>query len=244
MLIVAHRGDTSIGSENTVPAFESAIRKGADTIELDIHCTADGHLVVHHDYAINVEPDLRKRISDITRSELDVFMLKTNEDAVLAPSLTDVLDLACCKVRFEMELKCPERICIDLVLAEIDRFGIDDDVEITSGHVPVLSYVGNVRPELRRGIFFSLYPDWKDEILGQQHAIAWLNLLEAQVAHLPPALMKRNFVQELQARRYLVHGAELNTRDEMLAGFELGIDQFSTDALDLALEIRGEKDTR
>ncbi len=244
MFIVAHRGDTSSARENTLPAFESAIRKGADTIELDIHCTADACLVVHHDYAVNLRPNLRQHIHVLSRSKLDGLALAADGNTYAIPSLADVLDLGLGKVRFEMELKCPERSCIDLALAEIDSFGVADDVEITSGHVPVLSYVGSVRPDLQRGIFFSLYPDWKDEALGQQHAIAWLDLLCATVAHLPFALINRAFVDELHANGCLVHGAELNVRDEIVTAFELGIDQFSTDALDLALEVRSDTGER
>ena len=50
--ITAHRGDSSHEHENTVAAFESAIKSGADAIELDLRRTADGVIVVHHDSSI------------------------------------------------------------------------------------------------------------------------------------------------------------------------------------------------
>lgn len=49
-LVVAQRGDMENAPENTLPAFKSAISKGADGIELDVHESADGELVVHHFY--------------------------------------------------------------------------------------------------------------------------------------------------------------------------------------------------
>jgi glycerophosphoryl diester phosphodiesterase len=48
-LIIAHRGASAIEPENSLAAFRAAVRLGADGIELDIHDTADGVLVVHHD---------------------------------------------------------------------------------------------------------------------------------------------------------------------------------------------------
>ena len=48
-LNIAHRGDSTNAPENTLSAFESAIEAGASAVELDIRCTADGHVVVMHD---------------------------------------------------------------------------------------------------------------------------------------------------------------------------------------------------
>ena len=48
-LIIAHRGASDELPENTLPAFERAIEVGADFVELDVHATPDGRLVVTHD---------------------------------------------------------------------------------------------------------------------------------------------------------------------------------------------------
>ncbi|MBI4576935.1 MAG: hypothetical protein HY722_11795 [Planctomycetes bacterium] len=47
--VCAHRGDSAHAPENTVAAFELAIRNGADAIEFDVQYTADGQTVVFHD---------------------------------------------------------------------------------------------------------------------------------------------------------------------------------------------------
>ena len=49
IILAAHRGDKKKYPENTMPAFESALRFGADMIETDVHMTKDGHLVLIHD---------------------------------------------------------------------------------------------------------------------------------------------------------------------------------------------------
>lgn len=48
-LNIAHRGARAYAPENTLQAFDLALKMGADMIELDVHLTADGHVVVHHD---------------------------------------------------------------------------------------------------------------------------------------------------------------------------------------------------
>jgi glycerophosphoryl diester phosphodiesterase len=49
---VAHRGASAHAPENTIAAFDAAVRFGADGVELDVRATADGRLAVHHDPAL------------------------------------------------------------------------------------------------------------------------------------------------------------------------------------------------
>ena len=48
-LVFAHRGGMALGPENRMPTFEAGMNAGADGLELDVHLSADGHVVVHHD---------------------------------------------------------------------------------------------------------------------------------------------------------------------------------------------------
>lgn len=48
-LVIAHRGASGYAFENSLAAFRRAVELGADAVELDIHATADGVLLVHHD---------------------------------------------------------------------------------------------------------------------------------------------------------------------------------------------------
>lgn len=50
--IIAHRGASGVAFENSLEAFRRAAQLGADGIELDIHATSDGALLVHHDFAV------------------------------------------------------------------------------------------------------------------------------------------------------------------------------------------------
>ena len=51
--IIAHRGASGAAPENTLPAFDLAVRQGADAIELDVRVTADGMPVVLHDATLD-----------------------------------------------------------------------------------------------------------------------------------------------------------------------------------------------
>ena len=52
VILAAHRGDKKKCPENTMPAFENALRIGVDMIETDVHMTSDGALVLIHDRAL------------------------------------------------------------------------------------------------------------------------------------------------------------------------------------------------
>ena len=47
--VFAHRGGSKIGPENTITAFDRGLAAGADGLELDVHLSRDGIVVVHHD---------------------------------------------------------------------------------------------------------------------------------------------------------------------------------------------------
>jgi glycerophosphoryl diester phosphodiesterase len=48
-LVFAHRGGMTLGPENTLPTFDAGMNAGADGLELDVHLSADGVVIVHHD---------------------------------------------------------------------------------------------------------------------------------------------------------------------------------------------------
>jgi glycerophosphoryl diester phosphodiesterase len=80
VLVIAHRGDSLVCPENTLPAFESAVRVGCDLVELDYHQSADGVPVVVHDETL-----------DRTTDAADIFGAK--DIAIGSRPLADLLKL-------------------------------------------------------------------------------------------------------------------------------------------------------
>lgn len=69
-LIFAHRGSKCNRPENTLPAFEEAVRAAADGIELDVHLTKDQKLVVIHDEKVNRTTNGRGNVRDYDLAQL------------------------------------------------------------------------------------------------------------------------------------------------------------------------------
>lgn len=69
--IASHRGDRKVAPENTLPAFESAIRAGARFIETDVQLTSDGIPVLMHDRTVDRTTNGTGRVSELELSELE-----------------------------------------------------------------------------------------------------------------------------------------------------------------------------
>ena len=69
-LVIGHRGASAEAPENTLPAFEAAVRRGADAIELDVRLTADGAPVVLHDPTLDRTTDRSGPVAARTLAEL------------------------------------------------------------------------------------------------------------------------------------------------------------------------------
>ncbi len=100
VFVSVHRGDWRNFPENSLEAIESTIQMGADIVEIDIHRTADGKLVVCHDYTIDRTTNGKGAIKDLTLDYIKSCYLRAGQNAVTRykmPTLEEALDL--CKGR-------------------------------------------------------------------------------------------------------------------------------------------------
>src|SRR5688500_1182799 len=67
---LAHRGASVLAPENTIEAFRLAVEAGAGGLELDVHMTRDGHMVVIHDATVDRTTNGSGAVSEMTLQEL------------------------------------------------------------------------------------------------------------------------------------------------------------------------------
>lgn len=101
-LFIAHRGASGCWPENTLLAFRKALRAGARWLELDVHLSADGELVVIHDETLQRTTNGSGRVSDFSLAQLRPLNAGRGERI---PLLQEVLDLAQGKAAVNIELK-------------------------------------------------------------------------------------------------------------------------------------------
>lgn len=241
-LVIARTGDVESAPENTLPAFESAMARGADGVELDVHLTADEQLVVHHFYSLGATDDGEGVVGEHTLAELKAFDSGSWFDGRFAgeskPTLAEVFELCKGRIKLEVHLQDSGVGFLNRVVEEVERFDLVDDVELTTAHYPLLTEIQRLNPEIRTGTFFHEPPHWKPIRLAHRHILDWSDLLELAVVHLDLALIKADFVDELHHRGFMVHGANLDAAEQIQRGLNRGVDQFSTGCLGTALQVR------
>ncbi|MGC8609515.1 MAG: glycerophosphodiester phosphodiesterase [Thermoplasmata archaeon] len=69
-MVIGHRGYTEKYPENTVESFKDAFEKGCDAVEMDVHLTNDGYILVHHDFNIKRMTNVDLYIEESKYSEI------------------------------------------------------------------------------------------------------------------------------------------------------------------------------
>jgi glycerophosphoryl diester phosphodiesterase len=103
-LVYAHRGDSAAYPENTLLAFRRAMDSGAYGIELDLHATSDGTVVVIHDRSLERTTTGRGYVDEQTLPEVREADAGAGERV---PTFAEVLDLVGDRLHFDLEVKQP-----------------------------------------------------------------------------------------------------------------------------------------
>ena len=142
-LVIAHRGASSIELENSLAAFRAAAGQGADGVELDVHATIDGEIVVHHDPSVMGLPIAQARARDLAAMRLP------NGDPI--PTLVQALDVLG-KLKVFVEVKVLDPRWDDRLLAVLDRGPNPGGYAVHSFAFHVVRRLGEKRPSLPRGV--------------------------------------------------------------------------------------------
>jgi glycerophosphoryl diester phosphodiesterase len=103
--IAAHRGGAGLWPENSRLAFRNSSRMGVDFVEFDVHRTADGHLVVHHDPGLGRTCEGTGEIGEMNWQDLRRIRLRGLADEGV-PDLDEVLEvLGRSPVQLRLEIK-------------------------------------------------------------------------------------------------------------------------------------------
>lgn len=158
--VICHRGYSGRYPENTLLAFRKAIETGADGIELDVHLTKDGKVVVIHDERVDRTSDGTGFVKDMTLRELQRLDASGGKSAPQRiPTLEEYFSLAVpAKLRTNIELKTglfdyeglEERVW-DIVRA----FHQEDRVIFSSFHAQSLLRMKSIAPEAPCGLLCS-----------------------------------------------------------------------------------------
>jgi glycerophosphoryl diester phosphodiesterase len=249
--VIAHRGGALLWPENTLHAFLGAAALGADVLEADVHATADGTLVLLHDFTVDRTTDGTGAIASLTAAEarrLDAGYRWSPDGGETHPlrgaGLTlptvDELLTTFPAVRLNLELKPDDTAAAERLCAAVRAHGAADRVLLASFHHGVVRAFRRACPEVA-----TTASTRETQVL---FAVARLRLARA---YTPPAqavqaperrgrvhVLTPGFVRAAQRRGMHVHAWTVNDSTAMRRLLDAGVDGIITDRPDLLLRIR------
>src|SRR5690242_12223215 len=143
-LRIAHRGMPRLARENTLPSFALALEAGAQGIELDVHATRDGAVVVHHDPALT---------NGMVIADSTVGVIRSASDAAV-PTLGEVCEHVRGRAELFVEIKGAgiERLVLETMRRYRGSFAIH------SFDHAMIARIHAIDPSIRLGVLFEETP--------------------------------------------------------------------------------------
>jgi glycerophosphoryl diester phosphodiesterase len=229
-----HTGDLE-GCENTLAAFTRAATEGFGYLELDVHASADGVAVVHHDVRLDRTTDGTGRLSDHTAAELAKVRVRGREPI---PLLAEVLE-ALPDTRITIELKSAAVVAPTLAAV---------DAAAAWPRVCIGGFEQAWVDAARRGSGDRLCTSMAKRDILALRARAWLRdavpwpPLRGDVAHVPVSAGPIRVVDASLLRAAHAHGREvhvwtINAPAQMHRLLDLGVDGLLSDRPDLLRDV-------
>ena len=223
ILKIGHRGAKGYEPENTLISFEKAIEMGADGIELDVHLSLDGHLVVIHDETIDRTTNGKGVVNQLTLAELKSFRI--NEKFEI-PTLEEVLDLVDqrCFVNIELKNQDTAEKVVQLIEHYIsDKKWKNSDFIVSSFDWNALQQVRFLNDAIRIGVLTETDLDL---------AISFARFMKAEALHPDFQLLANVYAAKIQEKGILVFPWTVNEIDDIQKMKSFKVDGIITDFLD------------
>ena len=207
-MAIAHRGASSYAPENTFAAFDLAIEMGARHLELDVHFSSDGHLVVIHDDTVDRTTDGSGPVTSRSLAALTALDAGAWFDPRFKgeriPTLGAVLERYW-GAHLHVELKGHSAGLAQRAVDMVRSSGIATNVTITSFQKAKLEETRAYAPELPTGW---LVGEVSDAVVAQAHAMA-LTQLCSRAGAVTPELVSRLHAEGLVLRAWGVATEDL-----------------------------------
>jgi glycerophosphoryl diester phosphodiesterase len=244
-LFAAHRGGALLWPENSLLAFRNALALGADYLELDVHLTRDGQVVVIHDATLERTTTGTGPVRERTLAELGAVRLKDRGGAVLeegVPTLDQVVALAAAgKRQILLEIKTDDRHqrypqIEEKVFAVLDRHRFTPATVVMAFEAATWRRLRQVRPDARVAALYSA------RMLPAAAVTAELEALrQAGVGFvgLDQPLVNAEVAKQARLAGLTLGVWTVNEREAIARFIDQGVGVVITDRPDLARELLG-----
>ena len=227
-LVYAHRGGAALRPENTIEAFDHGLACGADGLELDVHLSRDGAIVVHHDDTLERTTTGRGLVADRTAAELA---------ALKVPTLGEVLDRYP-GIPLIVELKVNSTALVRRVIDELRAHNSVARTALGSFYSGALREARRYEPSIKTGAAkeetrWALYRSWIGWPMG---APAYHEFQVPERSGMT-TIVSRRFIDYAHKAGLPVKVWTVNEPADMHRLLDWGVDALITDRPDLAVPI-------
>ncbi|MER6917189.1 glycerophosphodiester phosphodiesterase family protein [Streptomyces sp. NPDC000594] len=212
-LTIGHRGVMGVEPENTLRSFVRAERCGMDAIELDLHLSKDGALVVMHDPDVDRTTDGTGPIAEKTLAELREL---DAGDGQRVPVLDEVLDAVSAPLQAEIKDVAAARALAEVML----RRDLTDRVTVSSFHDEAVAEISALVPGVRTVLIASR---WGADIVDRATAVG-AGTLALNIRRLTLETVERAHGAGIE-----VIGWVVNTQEQLRLARALELDGATTD---------------
>ncbi len=248
--VIAHQGGDGLWPGDTLYAMEQAAALGVDVLEMDMHSTADGVLVLMHDGTVDRTTNGTGAITDMSLDELkaldagydwsddDGLTFPFRDQGVTVPTLEEIFTVFP-EYRMNIEIKQAEPSIIEPFCQMIRDYHMEDLVLVASFDQKVLNEFREVCPEVATST-------------GESEVITLfvLSKLFLENAYTPSAsatqvpetrsgltVLTKRFVNAAHKRSMEVHAWTINDQDDQQRLIDMGLDGIITDRPDVLMEL-------
>jgi glycerophosphoryl diester phosphodiesterase len=256
VLAYAHRGGAKEGPSSTLAAMASALEAGATALELDVHATADGHLVCCHDPTVDRTTDGTGAVAEMSLEQVkaldNAWWFVPGEEvspgrpagdyplrgrapadpAYAIPTLEEVLE-AFPGVPLNLDIKqtapavTPYEVTLATLLAQWDRV---DDVIVASFHDDALQTFSALAPEVSTAAgIVAIAEFWRAVRAGDPPPPADFHALQVPTTFQGLTIVDEELVTAAHEAGVAVHVWTVDDREEMERLVGLGVDGIMSD---------------
>lgn len=245
-LVLGHRGASAYAPMNTIPAFELAVQQGADGVELDVHLSKDGHLIVLHDFTIDHTTDSTGYAKDLTLAQLKELDAGKKFSPAFAGTRIPTLDEVFEAVGHNLRLINVEIKSVDLEHTDgveqatadcIQRHNLQSSIIVSSFNPYALRRFRAILPEVAIGY---LYESDTVHSAGGNVALSLMDGVPYEACHPYHPVIDKAYMEAARSSGYRVNTWTVNEPARALELQQLGVDAIITDKPDIMIEaLRG-----
>lgn len=226
-ITIAHRGASAVAPENTLSAFEQAVKIGADLIELDVRFSRDKVVVVFHDRFLDRTTNGRGTVEERTLTELKKLdagsWFSPRWAGVRIPTLKEVIQtIYPSRTGLYIELKIDEGReeirpeLVEEVLAIIEKLSFQQRAFLASFDKTCLQLSKERRPSVRTGLIF------RDENIWEESSSTGFENIDILCARW--SITNLFWVQQAHQAKRIVFAWTVDQEDKLKPLLECGVD--------------------